>query len=65
MNISTLSTAQQHGDRQFQADRHKQKVLGNALRRLYAGVIAEPIPAEFLLLLAEMDRKQAAVERAR
>jgi hypothetical protein len=52
MITNTPSTAQQRADRQ------RQKLLGNALKRLYAGAVAEPVPEEFLLPFIEMDRKR-------
>ena len=52
MISNTASTVQQRADRQ------RQKPLGNALKRLFADTTAEPVPEEFLLLFAEMDRKR-------
>jgi hypothetical protein len=49
---NNLSEAQQR------ADRRRQKPLGNSLARLYTAVIAEPVPADFLLLLEGADRKR-------
>lgn len=43
---------------QQRADRQRQRLLGNALKRLYAGTMAEPVPEEFLALLEEVDQKR-------
>lgn len=51
MTHSNVQEAQQR------ADRRRQKPLGNSLARLYAAVIAEPVPEDFLLLLEGADRK--------
>ena len=43
---------------QHRADRQRQRAIGNSLKRLYAGVTAELIPEDFLLLFEEIDRKR-------
>jgi Anti-sigma factor NepR len=40
------------------ADRHRQKVIGRGLTRLYASPTLEPIPEDFLHLLADLDSKR-------
>lgn len=42
---------------QHQHARQRQRVIGKALQRLYAETIAEPLHADFLLLLEETDRR--------
>ncbi len=42
--------------RHQQAARFRQRSIGKALRLVYAGVVAEPPPEGFLLLLVEADQ---------
>ena len=57
MTYNALQSAQER------TDRNRQKPLGKALTRLYSNVLAERIPEDLLLLLAEADKKRQPVPK--
>jgi len=43
---------------QARAVRARQQAIGRELRRIYDGVVQEPVPGEFLELLKKMDEQE-------
>lgn len=41
---------------EFRAVRARQRAIGRELRRLFEGVVREPLPDEFVELLAKIDQ---------
>ena len=41
---------------EFRAVRARQRAIGRELRRLFEGVVREPLPDEFVELLAKIDK---------
>jgi hypothetical protein len=53
---STLVNDDDKGDREKnRVIRVRQRAIGRELRRMYDGVVKEPVPEEFLSLLQKMD----------
>jgi hypothetical protein len=44
---------------ELRAVRARQRALGHELRRMYEGVVREPLPDEFLELLSRIDQSEA------
>lgn len=50
---------EQKGDREKnRAIRVRQRAIGRELRRIFDGVVKEPVPDEFLNLLQKIDERQ-------
>jgi len=52
----------QNGDK-TRAVRARQRAIGRELRRIYDGVVSEPVPDEFLDLLRQIDDSDEAGEK--
>ncbi len=56
---STLVNNEDKGDREkSRMIRVRQRAIGRELRRIYDGVVREPVPDEFLSLLQKMDVRE-------
>ncbi|HWA02686.1 MAG TPA: NepR family anti-sigma factor [Rhizomicrobium sp.] len=52
----------EHGDK-IRAVRARQRAIGRELRRIYDGVVSEPVPDEFLDLLRKIDESDGAAAK--
>ncbi len=57
-----LAKDPEHGDK-IRAVRARQRAIGRELRRIYDGVVSEPVPDEFLDLLRKIDESDGAAAK--
>jgi hypothetical protein len=57
-----LAKDREHGDK-IRAVRARQRAIGRELRRIYDGVVSEPVPDEFLDLLRKIDESDGAAAK--
>jgi hypothetical protein len=55
-----LSKDENHDSGKSRAVRARQRAIGRELRRMYDGVVNEPVPDEFMDLLRKMDDAEGA-----
>lgn len=53
--IGNLTKGDSQGRGKASAVRARQRAIGRELRRLFDGVVSEPVPADFLDLLQQID----------
>lgn len=58
----SLAKDPEHGDK-IRAVRARQRAIGRELRRIYDGVVSEPVPDEFLDLLRKIDESDGAAAK--
>ena len=60
----TLANEQDDNRDKTRAVRARQRAIGRELRRIYDGVVSEPVPDDFLDLLKRIDESDDAGDKA-